>query len=272
MSLEIPPIKLNTKLLFGSLCKALKVDCVCDIGSRDGLQSLYFRDILPEATIVAFEANPINFKAMQKDRRLQAAGLQIYSVAVSDQKGKSHFHITDVDYENPHENTGTSSLLIHEGLKIKDSIEVETVRIDEFIHERYPECQKIALWLDVEGAEYSVLIGASGIKDRIVAIHAEVALKPMRIGQKTYNEDVKPLLEGFGFEFCGTNIPDNDVWGDVVFIQKKVAENLGSDLEKCKKKAMVGNRLKVDFIAYYLQRYCRPLYSVARKLYLKLAS
>src|SRR6185436_13600572 len=48
----------NTKSLFISILKAQGADCVCDIGSRDGDQSLLFRHLLPNAAAIAFEANP----------------------------------------------------------------------------------------------------------------------------------------------------------------------------------------------------------------------
>ena len=66
----------NTKLLFGSILRMASADCVCDIGSRDGDQALFFKHLLPSARVFAFEANPINFKKMQDKSALREAGIE----------------------------------------------------------------------------------------------------------------------------------------------------------------------------------------------------
>ena len=69
----------NTQQLFGSLIKTLHLDCVCDVGSKDGRESLFFRDILPDANVISFEANPFNYHIMQSNRKLLDRVLTIAS-------------------------------------------------------------------------------------------------------------------------------------------------------------------------------------------------
>src|ERR1044071_8724620 len=109
----------NTKTLFASLLKQFEADCICDVGSRDGDQSLLFRHLRPSAAVFAFEANPINYKMMEANRTLAEQRVQILPYAVSSRKGTVSFHITDVDYSDPDANKGTSSLLVKDDLKIK---------------------------------------------------------------------------------------------------------------------------------------------------------
>ncbi len=130
------------------------------------------------------------------------------------------------DYSNPEENIGTSSLLVHEGLKVRKAVDVETVRIDEFIPNYHPSAKRIGPWLDVEGAEYGVLEGMAGIKNRGVALHVETARTPMRIAQKTYSELV-PLLAAMGFVPSRSNISRKSIWGDVVFLSQHTLDTLG---------------------------------------------
>jgi hypothetical protein len=47
-----------TRRFFSLVLKAVRADCVCDIGSRDGEESLFFRHLLPHAVVLAFEASP----------------------------------------------------------------------------------------------------------------------------------------------------------------------------------------------------------------------
>src|SRR5258706_4725829 len=163
----------NTKPLFAALLKNLEADCVCDIGSRDGDQALLFRHLRPTADVFAFEANPINFRAMMANTNLEAERVQVFSYAITDAKGTAKFHVTDVDYSAPDSNKGMSSLLLSDGLKIKETLEVECCRIDEFILGQCPLSRKIGLWIDVEGAEFGVIEGMTGIKERVLAIHVE---------------------------------------------------------------------------------------------------
>ena len=124
---------LNTKTLFSSILKAQHADCVCDIGSRDGDQSLLFRHLLPGAAVFAFEANPINFEAMKRKPQLTDERIQIFPLAISNQRGTARFNIANVDYSDPNANRGTSSLLRSTNDNVKEVVTVETNRIDDFI-------------------------------------------------------------------------------------------------------------------------------------------
>lgn len=160
-----------TRGLFSLALKTLGVDCVCDIGSRDGDESLFFRNLLPDAVVLAFEANPINYQIMAARVELGENHIEMFPYAISDRNGRAKFYLTDVDFTDPAENEavrqqhqipltedmqkimmGTSSLLVHEGLRIKQAVEVETYRIDEFILSRYPSVNQVGLWID----EFSV--------------------------------------------------------------------------------------------------------------------
>jgi FkbM family methyltransferase len=259
----------NTKALFISILKSLKADCVCDIGSRDGLQALLFRHLLPKATVVAFEANPINFAMMQANPSLGDCNIQLVPYAVANCDGVAKFNITDVDYSNPEENRGTSSLLVHEWLKIRESVEVATRRIDGFLLSECPAAERIGLWIDVEGAEFKVLQGLERVKDRVVVIHVETAKVPLFHGQHTYDE-VRALLQTLGFVPIGSNIGPGSTWGDVVFFNQRFARQLGIHLPICKMKAWLSNLVKVDHAAVFLKQRFPSGYALLRKIYLKL--
>jgi FkbM family methyltransferase len=232
----------NTRILFSALLNATRADCICDVGSRDGEDALAFRGICPEAHIYAFEANPYNLQKMAADTRLHAARIEVVPVAVSDRAGTAVFHVTDADHASPDANLGTSSLLVHPGLPVKASVEVPTCRLDRLLAEKCPEARRIALWIDVEGAEYWVLEGASGLRERLVAIHVETSTQALREGQRT-TDDLVRLLEGSGFMAVGRNFRDEDVWGDMVFIPRTLPEQLGGAYRACVRKARAMEKL-----------------------------
>ncbi|HTD65132.1 MAG TPA: FkbM family methyltransferase [Candidatus Limnocylindria bacterium] len=265
-------MKTNTKSLFISILKAQRSDCVCDIGSRDGDQSLLFRHLLPNAAVIAFEANPINFEMMQANPNLKDNRIELFPYAISNQRGTAGFHITDVDYADSEANRGTSSLLVAEGQKIKKTVDVETVRIDEFISSKNPSVERIGLWIDVEGAEYAVLEGIGAIRDRIVAISVETTNEPRWEGQKPLR-DLDRLMAGHGFVPCGSNFGGGPTeWGDVVFVQRRIAAKMGFGISMCRFKAFASYFLGADQIAVLLKNRAPWLYRILRHLYIKVGT
>ena len=116
---------MNTKSLFLSLIRAYRCNLVIDVGSRDGIQALAFSDMLPEAEVVAFEANPFNFAAMTKCAAFREQRIAVLPLAITNTDGATVFHITDADYEasdTADNNRGTSSTLAHEGARIRYSV------------------------------------------------------------------------------------------------------------------------------------------------------
>jgi FkbM family methyltransferase len=257
----------NTKALFISVLKASSADLVCDVGSRDGAQSLLFRHLLPDAAVTAFEANPINFEHMQRSPMLAGQRIEMHPFAITNSNGVAKFHVVDVDYSDPNDNHGTSSLLVHDGLQILKSVEVETKRLDDFVLSRFPEAGTVGLWIDVEGVEYGVLDGISKIKERVVAAHVETAKTPMRHGQRTFPE-VAALMESYGFVLVGSNITPESNWGDVVFVTRKFIHEHPFRYRVCRIKGLLSAIARVDHIAVFLKAHCRPAYKILRRLYI----
>jgi FkbM family methyltransferase len=257
----------NTKTLFAGLVKEAQADCICDIGSRDGMQALLFRHLRPEAKVLAFEANPILFREMSNDPRLKQAGVEVHPYAICDREGTMDFFVVDVDYDKPEDNRGTSSLFKRPNDKIKEIIKVPTVRIDSFLSEHASNAKRICLWIDAEGAEYFVAQGISGLKDRLYSIHVETALFEMVPNHRLYPE-LKTLLASFGFVPCGDNIGEQR-WGDVVFIRDDWRKQLGFRFTRIKWKAYLTRWLRADEIAVRLKSRNPSLYRFLRRLYVK---
>jgi FkbM family methyltransferase len=259
----------NTKALFVSLLKSSDADCVCDIGSREGDQSLLFRHALPGADVLAFEANPLNFKAMQAAPHRAAERIELFPVAISNRQGTAQFHVADVDYSDPDANGGTCSLLTAAGQKVKATVEVPTFRLDDLILSRPAARDRIGLWIDVEGAEYDVLEGMAGIADRVVAVHVETSNEARWDGQKPLR-DLVQLMTLYDFSVCGKNFGDApDAWGDVVFVRNNAARQMGMKFGTCQAKARASYLLRVDHIAVFLKDRLPWLYSILRRAYIR---
>ncbi|MBE0545012.1 MAG: FkbM family methyltransferase [Verrucomicrobia bacterium] len=262
-------MKMNTRLVFKILLRRFQADGVFDVGSCDGYDSVLFRQILPKAVIVAFEANPINYQKMAANETIRANRIEVLPYAITNRTGTAQFNVVDVDYENPQENRGTSSLLVHESLKIREVVEVETRRLDEIVLKDYSSIQRLGLWIDVEGAEFGVLESIAGVKDRVVAAHVETARSPLRLGQRVFS-DVEALMKSLGFSPVGTNMSESSTWGDVVFVNEKAVSQLGWRFRLCCWMSMLTDQCRLDSLGLFLRQRCQPLYHLLRRIYFKL--
>ena len=256
----------NTHVLFSALLQGAGADCVCDIGSRDGEDALCFRNLFPQARILAFEANKYNYERIAADARFTDGKVELFPCAVSDTDGEAIFNITAVSSNDPHDVSGTSSLLSGASVDVKESVRVETRRLDGLIQEHCAECRRIGLWVDVEGAEYMVFEGMEGIRDRVAAIHVETAMKPMRDGQRTMPE-LTVLLERLGFELVEAGFAETDLWGDAVYVNRAVRAELGDTYEAYKRKARMSVKLRVGALAGFLHQRLPWLYRIAYRFY-----
>lgn len=264
------PSPTDTKMLFSALIKALDLNCVCDIGSRDGNQAMLFRDVLPNATVIAFEANPINFRAMSARQALGDKRVEISPYAITNENGTATFFITDVDYDDPESNKGCSSLLSG-GYASKQAVEVEIRRLDDFLLGTHPEASRIGLWIDVESAEYQTLEGIEKILERVLVVHVETALKPVRDGHKPFRE-LRQLMESRGFVICGAADFQAQNLGDVIFIQEKAIGELGFKFQLAQFRGRFSRFLPIHPIAAFLRDRFPSIYRPLRIAYLKLVT
>ncbi len=264
----------NTKTLFSSLVKALDADCICDIGSRDGKQSLLFRRLRPKARVLAFEANPANAGHMRANAELKEAGIEIHQIAVADREGTMDFHLCAVSEPGKDEIVfGSSSLLPRVGQAAEDfqgrgTTQVKVRRLDDVLRENCPEAKRIALWIDAEGAEHMILQGITGFAERLFVLHVETAVRPLFQGQRTLpmiEEHLKPM----GFVPCADNITEEAGWGDVVFVREEWARRLGPEFAKAKRKALLTHALRADEIAVMLKSKWPWLYRTLHGMYVK---
>ncbi|HET9474797.1 MAG TPA: FkbM family methyltransferase, partial [Steroidobacteraceae bacterium] len=84
---------LDTGRLFARLLQPFAIDVVCDIGSLNGADALCFRRSAPRATIIAFEANPDNYRAMAASQALRRAHIDLSFCALAATNGEATFYV-----------------------------------------------------------------------------------------------------------------------------------------------------------------------------------
>jgi FkbM family methyltransferase len=210
---------LDPKRLFLKLLQDVKPEMVCDVGSMDGADALHFRRILPQARIMAFEANPHNALLLQNDPRLAAEKIEVVQLAVWNRQDSLSFFVESFVQGDAGEQTmrrGISSTRPREDQSPGTSrVVVPAEPLDAVIGRMRPPPASLALWIDVEGGAYEVLEGIAGLGRRVQLIHVEVETRPVWQGQKL-KADVVALARQLGFVLLARG--RNDVQHDLVFL------------------------------------------------------
>jgi len=198
--------------------KDYKPKVILDIGSRDLEQSIEFKSIYPDARIIAFEANPEQYKICKQ--AAEGKGIEVYPYLLSDKEQEQHdFYITPG-------NIGASSMLKPYDVPFASDkswikISIKSRRLDKVLEELGVSKVDI-VWIDVQGAELKVLQGMNKYLDEVDFLHVEAADIP-------YYEDHHPRHEVENFlsyrdlvvkEFIQAN-PHPYHEGDLLVINRK---------------------------------------------------
>lgn len=222
---------LNTERLFPKLLQIFNPDLVMDVGSMDATHSRRFRTVLPDARLIAFEANPNNYKAIMANPEVADARVQVEHQAVSNQNGSLTFHVEEVP-EDPNAvwRKGISSL--HTRLtnsKGMTEVEIPSVTLESFIGELSPDPEFVAIWMDVEGAAYEALEGLGRLAERVRLIHVEVETEAIWEGQKLKPEIVA-LVERMGYVVIARG--ENEDQHDIVLVRPDDLSSWKSEIEE----------------------------------------
>jgi FkbM family methyltransferase len=195
--------KKTTKRLqrrFFSLLAERRPDTFVEVGAFNAAASLRVRELLPEARIVALEANPRNYEKYRQD--VEGYGIEYLNMAAASHCGSVSFHmLSEGDGANPR-----SSLLKRSDDKhLSEPIEVPCARLDSLID----GARRAALWIDVEGAARDVLAGAEATLRCADLILIEVE-EHRHWKDQWLKADVVNHLAGFGFSVIGRDIEGPD--------------------------------------------------------------
>ena len=129
----LTPIMETVKILFRKLLRAIKPEIVLDIGSCDGTESVKIAQILPESKVIAFEANPTNFRLINANSDIKKYNVKVHNLAVQNIDDEVSFHIIDPEVVN---NRGSSSLLNKTNFP-SEIIKASGIRLDSFVKANY---------------------------------------------------------------------------------------------------------------------------------------
>lgn len=152
--------------------------CVLDVGAHIGNHSLYFNKIMGKK-VYAFEPNPVAYKELKINTKINDADINSFNVAVGAMSGKARINIED------QQNIGSANIT-----RSKDG-DIRLITLDEFVDEK--NTKPVLIKVDVEGFEIEVLKGAEKTIKKFKPI---LALESLDYNQ--YAAKLK-ILEKFGY-------------------------------------------------------------------------
>lgn len=166
---------------------------IFDVGSRDGSESVTFKERYKGSSVYAFECNPQTIPQLRE--RAAKYGIHAVEKAVNIYDGETTFYPI-----NPKEtvttwmdgNPGASSLFKANGnypaeVYVQDEIKVPCTRLDSFCYEQGIK-QVDVLWIDLQGAELIALNSLGELLKTVKFINTEVTFKEMYSGQVLFDE------------------------------------------------------------------------------------
>jgi FkbM family methyltransferase len=209
---------------------------IIDIGAHTGAVARTYRERFPLASIHCFEPFPESFQALSQNMAGDAR-THCHRTAVSDEKGTALL--------NANLSSATNSLLATdergavfwgEGLLDTTSqIEVGTTTVDAFCLEAgIPQVD--ILKMDVQGAEFSVLVGAQDTlaNQRVSLVYTELIVCPTYRGQHKLHEYLS-LLDSHGYDLLDFFDPFRShnqlIQADAVFLSSSFKKGIEKRLD-----------------------------------------
>lgn len=214
---RIPPHEYVALFTIQNLNQYLKISpnklrrC-CIIGTKYGFEIDPILDRYPEIIVDAFECSPRWIHHLQIFKNNPR--VNVIPKAVSSVSGSTTFFETNLE--------GNGSLLkignLHKewyGSRQTDEFIVETITLDEY----YKNSSVDLLWIDVQGAEKLVLLGATEVLKNVKAVFIEVTSQSdFYDGSATFHE-ISKLLEQSGFSLALLGM-DFNLTGNALFLHQ----------------------------------------------------
>lgn len=172
---------------FFRLLEEARVQILMECGAHEATATRMFLNNGGKRAI-AIEANPDIYD--RKTRRVSELGAEVLNMGLAEKAGALDFHI-------PEKNLAAASFLTKRDCE--KTIRIPTTTIDD-ICEKHDLKGHLALWVDVEGFAFEVLMGATKTLASPETLFLKVEMEHRRRwrNQKTYLE-VAPLLEAADF-------------------------------------------------------------------------
>lgn len=182
----------DLRKMFFALLPVVAPDLFIEAGAHDGSGARRARRLLPNARVVAYEANPHNHARFAKRHNFAALRVEYLLSALSDSDGPITFKVLTADRHSAQGvHSGRSSLMLRDDPKAEyETVTVPGLRLDSVA----TKVERAALWVDVEGASEQVLTGAEALLKRTTLMMIEVESAAFWQGQWLVHDVLAHLL------------------------------------------------------------------------------
>lgn len=201
-------VELNLPIFLNKQASEIKNIIVVGAWQGDEVRS-FLR--LPNADIYCFEANPKTFEILKRLYKDEDR-VHCYNQACSSADGKATFYETNVD--------GNGSLLKagdHPVAKPAGSFEVITVKLDSLSELKDRNID--LLWIDVQGAELSVLQGADSLLKKTDALFLEINTRGSSYQGAVKASELEAFISGYGFGKIAQGLDDTGIEGNAFYMK-----------------------------------------------------
>lgn len=163
--------------LLSDVCKLNSDNILLDVGANIGWYSIILSKLMPvSCKTYSFEPDPLNFELLTHNCKLNnITNIECINAAVGESIGTATLHLY------PSKNLGRHSLIALEGNSEK--LDVKMISLDSFFEEQQIDLTRIKfLKIDIEGFEYSALLGAKKILTIIPMVLMEFSPEYMKKG------------------------------------------------------------------------------------------
>jgi len=183
------------RFIFDKMISDADINRAIEVGAYEASFSKKFKRRYPDANVIAYEANPHVFNRFKGD--VESAGVDYKHLCVGPENGELTISI-------PRDFRGTArpadnqmaSLMSNLHSEESEDVVVRCVRLDDDVQPAAED--RIALWVDVEGATSQVFGAASRTLERTALVFVEVESRPIWEGQWLAS-DVNKFMESHGF-------------------------------------------------------------------------
>jgi FkbM family methyltransferase len=183
------------------------VDCIVDVGANIGQFAFMAHTVMPSLPIYSFEPDSTCFKELKQTFADHEIRGECYPVALSDKQGSVNLNV--------YESSANNSTLLRENESALQVNKVDCSTLD-ILDKQLEAFKCLYLKIDVQGAEISVLRGASQFLKRCKFVQLEVSLVNAYIGN-AHIADIMSVMRSEGFS-C---------WEIVDVLRKRKSDNLG---------------------------------------------
>lgn len=178
---------------------------ILDIGAHEGDEISLFLEYYPNASVYAVEADPSPYLRLKK-RFAHDSRVKCFNVAIAHYNGQVLFNCSSGWFQDKRstEHDCSGSILFPKlhlelapNVAFVNQINVECQTLDSFIEENSLDIPDF-IWMDVQGAEYNVLLGGGAVLNKVKGLYTEYGLLELYEGQKDL-WFIETYLQSFGF-------------------------------------------------------------------------